>query len=429
MERFRNTWLAIVGGAILVTLSVSAAFGAAPSGASDGTRGQTIAGFVHGLIFDAGQDADEEAVESDACDADDEDSDSEADATESAEAEADDLDAAEECDLEDCDVDEVDPETSTESFGAVLDSEQCDADDQDEDEDAEEAEDAPDDEDAGASGDGSHGACVREVAHDKDAVGGKNDNHGGAVSEAARFTCHEGADDSEEDADDGEATDAERDEKAAAAEARAAEKEARKAEKEARKAERAEARESKGHSGGDDEDEDEDEELRRRLIADRHRSLCACPRARSDVSGLVWRPGGSVAALGRTIRLVRQAGLLLRVRTRALVDALVLQVALLLGELLLAVLGALRLVDVLVDPILRDGAPSRVTHGSRTAVWRARRVEPTTLRAPSPRRMASKAASRSETDALRRSNSVERQPAARYRSAMLGKSRAGTAEP
>ena len=106
-----------------------------------------------------------------------------------------------------------------------------------------------------ASGDGSHGACVREVAHDKDAVGGKNDNHGGAVSEAARITCHEGADDSEEDADDGEATDAERDDKAAAAEARAAEKEARKAEKEARKAERAEAREGKGHGGGDDEDE------------------------------------------------------------------------------------------------------------------------------------------------------------------------------
>ena len=147
MERFRNTWLAIVGGAILVTLSVSAAFGAAPSGASDSTRGQTIAGFVHGLIFDAGQDADEEAVESEACDADDEDS--EADATESAEAEADDLDDAEECDVEDCDVDEVDPETSTESFGAVLDSEQCDADDVDEDEDAEEVEDAPDDEDAG----------------------------------------------------------------------------------------------------------------------------------------------------------------------------------------------------------------------------------------------------------------------------------------
>jgi hypothetical protein len=36
--------------------------------------------------------------------------------------------------------------------------------------------------------DDAHGACVSEVAQ-SDAVGGKNDNHGGAVSEAARFTC------------------------------------------------------------------------------------------------------------------------------------------------------------------------------------------------------------------------------------------------
>jgi hypothetical protein len=34
-----------------------------------------------------------------------------------------------------------------------------------------------------------HGQCVREVATDKEAVSGDNDNHGGAVSEAARFTC------------------------------------------------------------------------------------------------------------------------------------------------------------------------------------------------------------------------------------------------
>jgi hypothetical protein len=36
--------------------------------------------------------------------------------------------------------------------------------------------------------DDTHGACVAAVA-ESDAVGGKNENHGGAVSEAARFTC------------------------------------------------------------------------------------------------------------------------------------------------------------------------------------------------------------------------------------------------
>lgn len=34
-----------------------------------------------------------------------------------------------------------------------------------------------------------HGQCVAEVAQDEEAVGGDNDNHGGAVSLAARFTC------------------------------------------------------------------------------------------------------------------------------------------------------------------------------------------------------------------------------------------------
>ena len=34
-----------------------------------------------------------------------------------------------------------------------------------------------------------HGTCVAAVAQDKEAVGPPNDNHGGAVSEAARVTC------------------------------------------------------------------------------------------------------------------------------------------------------------------------------------------------------------------------------------------------
>jgi hypothetical protein len=38
-----------------------------------------------------------------------------------------------------------------------------------------------------------HGQCVALVAQDKEAVGPPNDNHGGAVSEAARVTCWEDA--------------------------------------------------------------------------------------------------------------------------------------------------------------------------------------------------------------------------------------------
>jgi hypothetical protein len=34
-----------------------------------------------------------------------------------------------------------------------------------------------------------HGQCVAAVAQDKEAVGPPNDNHGGAVSEAARVSC------------------------------------------------------------------------------------------------------------------------------------------------------------------------------------------------------------------------------------------------
>lgn len=61
-----------------------------------------------------------------------------------------------------------------------------------------------------------HGKCVAAVAQDPEAVGPPNDNHGGAVSEAARVTCWddsapEGEGDSEESdsegADDADASD------------------------------------------------------------------------------------------------------------------------------------------------------------------------------------------------------------------------------
>jgi hypothetical protein len=50
MQRLRSTWMALIGGILLVTLSISAAFGAPPSG-DDAPRGQTVAGFVHELVF------------------------------------------------------------------------------------------------------------------------------------------------------------------------------------------------------------------------------------------------------------------------------------------------------------------------------------------------------------------------------------------
>ncbi len=54
--------------------------------------------------------------------------------------------------------------------------------------DVEESDEEAEVEDSASSG---HGECVREVAKDHEAVGGENENHGGAVSQAARVTCWE----------------------------------------------------------------------------------------------------------------------------------------------------------------------------------------------------------------------------------------------
>jgi len=171
MERFRNTWVALLGGALLVTLSVSAAFGAGPSGTEDGTRGQTIAGFVHTLVF--GSDEEEEPTTVEECDP----------ATD-----PDGCEVVEECDPvtgpDECEPveEECDPET---------DADACEVDDE------EQAEEEDGDEESD-----SHGACVSAVAHDKD---GENDpedadyaNHGERVSEAARVLCWDDADGDEE---------------------------------------------------------------------------------------------------------------------------------------------------------------------------------------------------------------------------------------
>jgi len=136
--------MALLAGAFLVTLSVSAAFGAAPAGTRDATRGQSIASFVHSLVFgddEANQDGEEAPAE-------------------------------EELDEDEL-VDDADPLADPlDEPGEDLDEET-----------------------------GAHGACVSDVAQDKDAVGGPNENHGGAVSEAARETCWE-TDDADEGTDE-----------------------------------------------------------------------------------------------------------------------------------------------------------------------------------------------------------------------------------
>ena len=58
MRTFRRSWLALFGGILLLALSVSAAFGAKPSGA-ESNRGQTVAAFVHDVVFGDQTDADE----------------------------------------------------------------------------------------------------------------------------------------------------------------------------------------------------------------------------------------------------------------------------------------------------------------------------------------------------------------------------------
>src|SRR3990170_1928107 len=61
MHRLRSTWLALMGGALLITLSVSTAFGAPPTERDD-APGQTVASFVHELIFGSDVETDEDEV-------------------------------------------------------------------------------------------------------------------------------------------------------------------------------------------------------------------------------------------------------------------------------------------------------------------------------------------------------------------------------
>jgi hypothetical protein len=128
MTRFRSHWLALLGGALLLALSVSSAFAAKPAG-DESNRGQQVSAFVHELV--SGTEDSEDQPDEDA-----------------------DEDANEDEDADETDEDEVVDEEPLEDA-------------------------AP----------GDHGACVAAVATDPDLVDGDNENHGGAVSLAARYTC------------------------------------------------------------------------------------------------------------------------------------------------------------------------------------------------------------------------------------------------
>jgi hypothetical protein len=138
---------------LLLGLSLSSAFGAHPDHADN--RGNAVSTFVHELLFGSDEESEEEQE-----DEGDEDADEDAD-----------------------------------------------EDEESEDEDTEESEESD-------SEFKNHGHCVREHAWSVE-TGGLNENHGGAVSEAARVTCwsdgdeedgEEGTDDEEGVVEDAEAT-------------------------------------------------------------------------------------------------------------------------------------------------------------------------------------------------------------------------------
>ena len=188
MNPFRKNVLVLFGAALLVALSVSGALGAKPTGSDAGPRGQTISAFVHALIA-----GDQEVT---------------VDENPTDETPADEETSSDEEDSNEEDSTPADEETSDSSTDA-----------------------------------NAHGKCVSEIAGNRIAVGGDNDNHGGAVSLAAE-TCPDGAADTAA-ADDVHAEMTAREEasaaRAAAKEARMADKAQKAAARDARKAEQATA--------------------------------------------------------------------------------------------------------------------------------------------------------------------------------------------
>lgn len=175
MNPFRKNVLVLFGAALLVALSVSSALGAKPTDSDSGPRGQTISAFVHALIA-----GDQEVTVDESSD----------------EAPADEETSSDEDTSNEEDSTPADENTSDSSTDA-----------------------------------NAHGKCVSEIAQNSDEIGGDNENHGGAVSLAARETCRDEAADEAADTAADDDVQAEMTAREEAAAARAAAKEARMADK------------------------------------------------------------------------------------------------------------------------------------------------------------------------------------------------------
>lgn len=254
MQRLRSTWLALMGGALLVTLSVSAAFGAPPTG-TDGPRGQTVAAFVHELVFGSDEETDDDAVVvEDEQEDEEQGSDEEEELTEPLVTED---EVAEEGEVADSHGECVSEEASTNAdadadanHGAVVSeaAHTCPADEATEEvTDAEELVVETEREVPGEFA--NHGECVSDATDDTDGFeASEAANHGEWISEHARYICWSlpvPGDDVEETATEDEGDSAE----LSAQEERKAEQAAAKAERETARAAKA-ARTNGGRGSG-----------------------------------------------------------------------------------------------------------------------------------------------------------------------------------
>ncbi|HEX3219174.1 MAG TPA: hypothetical protein VHU77_03980 [Candidatus Limnocylindria bacterium] len=219
MRRFRTQWLAAFGALVVLSFSLSTAFGARPSPAADESAsfGQQVSTFVH-VVLSGTSNEDESSGDETGDDTGDETGDETGDTT-GDECQTSDDDGSTD---EDSGADEGSGDTTGDESGDTTGDESGDQDedtgdttgdetgDQDEDtgdttgdesgdtcdEQSDEGtdegsdEDSGDDsgsEDSGAPTAQNHGQCVAEVAH-SDAVG-DNGTHGWAVMLAAQVTC------------------------------------------------------------------------------------------------------------------------------------------------------------------------------------------------------------------------------------------------
>ena len=208
MRRFRTQWLALFGALVILSLSLSSAFGARPTDAGGEalTFGQQVSEFVHSLqSADPDGDEDQDEDPADECDTDEDSPTDETPDEGSEETPADETGATDEDGAQDSDISTDDADAADESEDEVGDRDGTNACDTEVDagEDADEdSEDPEETDDSGESAASNHGRCVAEVAHDPEAVG-ENGTHGWAVSEAARVTCwQEFADPDNADTDD-----------------------------------------------------------------------------------------------------------------------------------------------------------------------------------------------------------------------------------